>query len=280
MTRDSFELRNFSDLKPLIWFFLLAYAIAWSVAFGVGIDPELIQATYSPLRAFVLITLPKFAFSLAGLIMIMVSKGYVGLRELGSRLFRWKVGFKWYALAYFGPAVLYGLGVLFFGMLEPSIFASFTWNSNSFWMFLFGADTGILTYMFLRGGLGEEIGLRGFALPELQKRFSPLLSSLILGVLWAVWHLPAWWQRDLLSILIPFLAVIALSIIFTYVFNNSAESLGIIILLHASLNSFDDVYEMLFPNLISQGLWELPYILSVVIIGTALAFRLKGKSKP
>ncbi len=266
-----------SYLQPIFWFFLLAYLIAWSIAFTVGVDTQAILQQYSGATAFLLITLPKFAFSLAGIIVIALTKGYAGLQDVAKNLFHWRVGFKWYALAYLGPAFLYGLGVLLFTLLEPAILSNINLNFKTMGLIFFGADTGIFTYMLLRGGLGEEIGLRGFALKELQKHHSPLKASLIIGVLWAVWHLPSWWHRDLLSILIPFLAVMALSIIFTYIFKGSGESLLIVILLHASLNSFDDVYELIFPKLTEYGLWELPYILGVLMIAGVLIFRLRVK---
>lgn len=83
--------------------------------------------------------------------------------------------------------------------------------------------------------------------------------------------------RDILGIVITWLAVFAFSMIFTWFYNNTM-SLPIVMLLHAALNSFDDVYENIFPSLVNID-WELPYIAGILLIGIALAFRLNKYRK-
>jgi membrane protease YdiL (CAAX protease family) len=88
--------------------------------------------------------------------------------------------------------------------------------------------------------LGEEIGWRGFALPRLQQHYSALTATLILGVVWACWHLPAFFYRDTYVAMgfiggfpILLLSIIAASIIFTWLYNSTQGSLLIVILFHA-----------------------------------------------
>jgi uncharacterized protein len=116
----------------------------------------------------------------------------------------------------------------------------------------------MLPYFLFGGGGLEEPGWRGFALPMLQKRYSPLRSSLILGVIWAFWH----WPVLLLqvptsgSLVVAFflIQVIALAILFTVVFNWTGGSLPIVILLHASIN----LTEVLLPiSTLATILWLL-----------------------
>ena len=146
-------------------------------------------------------------------------------------------------------------------------------------MLTFGAQTGIITYFLFRGGLGEEIGLRGFALTRLQTRHSPLKASLIIGFWWGLWHLPAWMDRSALEIAVTWLGVLSFSMIFTWFYNNTM-SLPIVMLLHASLNSFDDVYENIFPKLVDMN-WELPYIAGVLLLGIVFAIILnRSANKP
>lgn len=91
-------------------------------------------------------------------------------------------------------------------------------------------------YFIIAGGGLEEPGWRGFALPLLQKRHSPLRSSLILAIIWAFWHLPML-QYDLLSMVFYLLLTVApLAILFTVIFNRTGGSLPIAILLHTSIN--------------------------------------------
>ncbi len=132
------------------------------------------------------------------------------------------------------------------------------------------------------GPLGEEIGWRGFALPRLQLRYGALLATLLLGVLWACWHLPefltpsqgggpgvglaAFYQQFPIFLLM----VIALSIIFTWVFNNTLGSLFLVILLHTSFDTFGSTVQPLFsasivtstnlPFLIGMGLLAVPIL--------------------
>jgi membrane protease YdiL (CAAX protease family) len=108
-------------------------------------------------------------------------------------------------------------------------------------------------FVFGGGGL-EEIGWRGFALPWLQKQYSPLRSSLILAVLWAFWHWP-FLKGGLLGMVVYLLLMVApLAILFTAVFNWTGGSLPIAILLHASINLTD---QYLPASRLATGLWML-----------------------
>jgi uncharacterized protein len=89
----------------------------------------------------------------------------------------------------------------------------------------------------LGGPLGEESGWRGYALPRLQRRFSPLASALILGFLWANWHLPlmfahvynvTWWQFVLLTM--------AASVFLSFGFNKSAGCTLCAVIVHGFYN--------------------------------------------
>ena len=251
-------------------FWVIAYLIAWPIAFIFGVDDEAIRANYSPIVAINLIYLPKFAFTISGMIMFW----YTGQsKEMWTRLFHFRVKWIWYALAYLGPALLYCLSA-WISSEEP---LSPRFDSSTIWMLTFAAQSGIFAYFLFRGGLGEEIGLRGFALTRLQTRHSPLKASLIIGFWWGLWHLPAWVGRDVLSIVVTWLAVIAFSMIFTWFYNNT-QSLPIVMLLHAALNSFDDVYENIFPSLLNID-WELPYIAAILLTGIAMTFILNRSRK-
>ena len=75
--------------------------------------------------------------------MIVATQSYAGLRELGIKIVHWRVGLKWYVLAYFGPALAYGLGVLIFAVLDPSLISDTRLSASTVWSLLLGADTGI-----------------------------------------------------------------------------------------------------------------------------------------
>ncbi|HSJ54103.1 MAG TPA: CPBP family intramembrane glutamic endopeptidase [Anaerolineae bacterium] len=126
----------------------------------------------------------------------------------------------------------------------------------------------LLTFLyFLIGGGGlEEPGWRGFVLPLLQKRSSPLRASLILAVIWGFWHLPFFWSGDVLSgllnvVIYLVLEVAPLAILFTALFNRTRGSLPIVILMHASVN----IAPVFLPvSTVASGLWTL------LMVGLAL----------
>ncbi|MDR4945451.1 CPBP family intramembrane glutamic endopeptidase [Neobacillus cucumis] len=119
--------------------------------------------------------------------------------------------------------------------------------------------------------MSEEIGWRGFALPRMQSGFGALKASLLMGVLWALWHLPHFLtdaQRGgpgtslsilYINVTIFIIMCIAISIIFTWVFNHTQGSLFISILLHTSINAFSIIQSHLSgPNLTST---DLPFLI-------------------
>ena len=156
---------------PLIAFFVLAYAVAW------GFVPFGSFGAFGPL--------------VAALIVIPLSRGRSGLRELGARLIRWRVGWLWYAIALVVPLAVHlataGLTVATGGTAGPFTFSSVTTFLLVFALRLVNPTD---------GPLGEEPGWRGFALPGLQERYSPLLSTAILALLVAGWHVPLFFLED------------------------------------------------------------------------------------
>ena len=96
-------------------------------------------------------------------------------------------------------------------------------------------------YNVTYGGLSEEPGWRGFALPRLQAKFSPLLSSLILGVLWAVWHAPAKFggieATSLSDTLTEWVLIVLVTIIFTWLFNRTKCSILVTAFIHPAMNT-------------------------------------------
>ncbi|WP_171075174.1 CPBP family intramembrane glutamic endopeptidase [Nonomuraea basaltis] len=161
--------------RPLTIFFLLVFVVTWAIWVPRAIDPDgpagAIGAvwTYGPALAAVL------AAALTG-----------GLGDLGRRLIRWRVGLVWYAVALLGPVVV-ALIVAGVNAVLGGEWA-LTWESPAGLLPLF-------VVLALTDGLGEETGWRGFALPRMLTRMSPLTASLILGLIWAAWHLPLFWTE-------------------------------------------------------------------------------------
>jgi uncharacterized protein len=96
-------------------------------------------------------------------------------------------------------------------------------------------------YNIIYGGLSEEPGWRGFALPRLQSKFSPLVSSLILGILWAVWHAPARFggieAKSPTDTIVEWILIVLVTVIFTWFFNRTMGSILITALIHPAMNT-------------------------------------------
>ena len=264
---------------PIIIFFALAYLIAWSmipvlsaIARQSGVADWTTLSQMAEVLEFggidlsvpgwvvYLITrLQDFAFSLAGVIMIAYLHGRSGLRELGQRLLKWQISWRVWLVALL-PLGLYLLATAVSGEL-----ASFTFNGQTLSAILFSAEAGLLVTLFLRGPMGEELGLRGFALPRLQARMSPFRASVIIGILWAAWHLPVLLGRDVVSIVAFLLLAFVLSFIFTWLFNSSGGSLIPVLLFHAIQNT-EEMFETIFPSLLGTD-WELISTLGLLVIG-------------
>ena len=263
---------------PIVSFFVLAYAIAWG-AFAIlgviarqsGVEStqafmalaesyqfEGVNLSVAPWLVYLLTRLADFAFSIAGVVMIAVTAGQAGLRELWQRLTRWQIGWRWYALG------LLPLGLYLVATAVANGFSSAEINLSTIGTALFSLQAGFFVSLFLRGALGEELGLRGFALPYLQARMSPFRASLIIGVLWGAWHLPVLIGRDLLSVVAFSLLSIGLAMLFTWLFNGSGGSLIPVLLFHASQN-WEEGFETLFPSLVGTE-WELVSTLSLLVI--------------
>jgi uncharacterized protein len=199
---------------PIITFFVLTYAIGW------GCIPFWTVMAGSPF--------------IAALIVIPLTQGWAELRELGSRMIRWRVRWYWYVVAIGLPLVVIlltaGLNVAL-GASTPSL--------------AFGSVSTILLVFAVRlvnpgdGPMGEKPGWRGFALPGLQgSGLSPLVSTLILGVLVTGWHVPLLFLEEgglQASIIVGYLlGTLVVTFWYTWLFNRTGGSVLMTIVSHAA----------------------------------------------
>jgi hypothetical protein len=199
---------------PIITFFVLAYAISWA---------------FLPIEAVRF--LPSGPF-FAALIVIPITQGWAGLKELGSRLIRWRVRWYWYAVAFGLPLAVHlanvGLNVAA-GAGVPSL--SFT--SLTTFLMVFA----IRLVNPADGPLGEHPGWNGVALPGLQATLSPLASTAILAVLVAGWHLPLFFMEEgglQTSILVGGLVTtMAVTFWYTWLFNHTRGSILLLVVAHS-----------------------------------------------
>ena len=204
---------------PASAFFAITFIVSWAAALGVA-WPWIRRGQSLPNLAGILM-FPAMLLgpSVTGVLMTRVVAGPAGLRALADRLGRWSLG-KWYATLLIPPVLVYGT----LASLQHLASAAFAPNLF-FWGVLFGVPAGYL----------EEIGWMGFAYDRLRKQSSALGAAVVLGVLWAAWHLPV---VDFLgaahphgSYWLPFFlafatAMIAMRVLISWVYVNSGSILA------------------------------------------------------
>lgn len=211
----------------LISFFLITFLIMYSVLFTVVfVNPDWFSEW--SLAWFLSIFSPTWG----ALIVSAVIGGWDEVKRLLSAYTRWNVGIRWYVATFFlfwGPLFI-GLVYVALGNPYPGVNPNLT----------FRLVAGQLFFNIFSGPVSEELGWRGFALPRLQEKFNALVSSLILGTIWAVWHLPLFFipGSDQSNIFFPiFLALnIAFATYITWLYNNAKGSVLITILAHFCIN--------------------------------------------
>jgi membrane protease YdiL (CAAX protease family) len=221
----------------LVIYFILSYAVTWSFQVPLALSTRGLIEAQIPMPIHYL---GAFGPMTAALVVTALTEGTAGIRALTSRWFRWRVGGRYYAFAILAPIALFALAVL------VNRFTSGAWPDLSL---LGEADylpylgpAGALLLWLLTYGLGEETGWRGYALPHLQQTRSAASATLILALLWAFWHLPAFFYRDTYVQMGPlgfpmFLVSITFAtMVFTWLYNGTGGSLLLVISFHALFN--------------------------------------------
>jgi membrane protease YdiL (CAAX protease family) len=169
--------------------------------------------------------------------------GLRGVQDLLRSLTRWRTHPLWFLAALFLMLVFSLAGVpltaLLTGQTLDDLFSGIRSSETLKHLGLTFFGTALYG-----GPLGEEAGWRGFALPRLQKRFDPLLASVILGAFWGLWHLPLHltgyynqvFGNPLSGILLQMFSIVPLALIFTWLYNRSKGSLLVMVLLHTAVN--------------------------------------------
>jgi membrane protease YdiL (CAAX protease family) len=238
---------------PLASYFLLAFSFTW--AYELTVYRTLLPPNYNLFTALLDLGF-TLGPTLAALLVIASTQGQAGIRQVLRRCTLWRVGIAWYSVAFLAAPAL----VLIVVLLLPGALSVFSPPAPSFWLTV---PLIYLLFLVAEGALGEEPGWRGFALPRLQQRLGPLGGTLLLGALWGLWHLPMffipgsdWYALSIVGTgvaghLTAFIAfcvwVTAMSIVITWVFNNTRGSMLLAMFMHVSNNAATFVILTLFP---------------------------------
>ena len=166
----------------------------------------------------------------AALIVTGLSEGRSGMRTLLGRIVRARIGLSSYAIVFGLPVLLCAVAIAVMAAIGQPI----SWPASTAWREL--PERFVFIFLFI--GLGEEPGWRGFALPRLQKQYLPLIASLILAPIWALWHLPLMGNEFPPAIIPAFLiSLLGGTLIQTWLFNRSKGSVFAQMLFHATVNT-------------------------------------------
>ena len=269
---------------PLIAFFALANGMSWLAWLpyvlsqnGLGLLPFAFPALLGTTQLAGVLPGAYLGPVTAAFLVTALTEGRPGLRAWRGRLLRLRVDWRWWV----GVAVLVPLSILAATFALTDAWTAFRVVSPVVLI----AYPPMLLLQVVTTALAEEPGWRDFALPRLQGRHGPLLGTVILGLLWGVWHLPlfltewggfpqAAWYQPLLFVV----SCVPLSIVMTWVFNRTGQSVPLIMLLHAGINStYTLLWPAFFPGLAAQGETYVVQLVATVAATAVLLVTTRGR---
>ena len=228
-TAEMTYIETTSRKRGLGLFFALTFALTWGIAAILVLAPDMVERMFGPIGlGNPLYLLAVYAPAISGVVVAWRRLGRSDLKGYFARLKMIRMPMSNWLLLVIGIPVIVYAGAAVSGTLSTTpVFSP--------WYTMIPS---VLASMFL-AGTWEELGWRGVAQPLLQRRFTPLTSGLIVGVVWAIWHLPAFalsgTVQSAWAVGPYFIGVVAVSVIMTWFFNASRGSILVAWLIHFQL---------------------------------------------
>lgn len=246
MRQSRYERRN------LLLFFLIAFAWSWALWLSeILFDLHLYLAPFGP--------------TIAAFILVFMTARRRGIKELLMRAFDIRFKKIWLIPIFFLMPAIVGFSLLLSVMSGDPVPELEVLSEPAVIIPAF------FYILFLGGPVAEEFGWRGYALDRLQARYSALLSSILLGIVWGLWHLPLFFMEEQeiyrnVPIAGFILGTIFLSILFTWIYNNTNGSILAVLLFHTTGN----LAHFIFPAMGTTwgGLYSV--ILNVIVVALVL----------
>jgi membrane protease YdiL (CAAX protease family) len=251
------------DSRCLGAYFILAYAISWSIGVPLALANQGIIPAMLPQWTHYLVGYgPMFS----ALIVTWISQGLPGLKGLGRRMIMWACP-KWLIVA-FSPLIIGYVVILILNRLTDSEMSLSTLGEVNY---LPPLGTGALLLWIFTFGFGEETGWRGFALPHLQKGRSALAATIILAAFWALWHLPQFFYLFDPSIAVGWvIGLFAGAVVLTWLYNSANDSILMVAIWHGCFN---------FMTASKADVGILPAVVSTIVIVWAVVVIVRYKPK-
>lgn len=229
---------------PVLTYFALTFAISWG-GFILLVGPDGIPAPPEKFERMPLLAIMVMLAgpAVAGILMSGLISGKTGYRDLLARLLRWRVDLRWYAVALLAAPLLFLTVIIPLSLISP-VFQSGLFESGDLApRMVMGLVAGLIV------GILEELGWTGFAIPQLRLRYGVLVTGLMVGIVWGLWHVLAndVWASvatagDVPLVLFMILRAISLlvggllafRILMVWVYDRTGGSLLVAILMHTS----------------------------------------------
>ncbi len=256
-------IRNWCLRYGTFVFIVLTFGITWSIGALVMMAPEWFNEWFGPFNnRSPIFYLAVWAPNIAAIAITAVAGGWSAIRDIIGRLLRWRVRLWVWVVAFgFHPVLMLVVELVGLAFGDPLP----TWSN---WH-TFGLGLMSLPLLAL-GPLGEELGWRGFLLPRLLERMRPLSAALILGSIWMIWHVPAFFMSGVpqsnMSFPIFVVGGVAFNVFITWIFLNARQSILIAgIIPHALANAWGDAFGPM--TWINAGVLVAGAILLVRLVG-------------
>ena len=231
-------IRGFIKSHPLLSYFVLTFAISWGGGLIV-VGPGRFLGAKSGVLFLSVVLVGLAGPSVSGILMTGLVDGRTGLSEFQSRLLKWRVGARWYAIALLSAPLLITAVLLALSLISPKFLPGILASDDKVSVLLIGIVTGLIA------GIFEELGWTGFVIPRMRQRYSILSTGLILGLLWGAWHYPLFptsgTSSKALALAIVLVRLFAwlppYRVLMVWVYDRTNGSLLIAMLMHASLSA-------------------------------------------
>jgi len=261
-------------LTPILLFFLLTFVISWGWAFVVFFLPDVYYAQSYASVVGVLATLFVSIQAFGPTISALVVTGYFegnGFKQFSESLIKFKVKYYWYLLVFLLPIFVYSLPVAFnLALGNPS---NHDYFNVSLWGITFAA---VISNVFF-AALAEEPGWRGYALPKMNQHFRPIISGVIIGVIWAFWHLLfyVFGSRDWSTFPQFVFTVTVISCIYTWIYLKT-KSIPLMVIFHVMHNLSNTVF-INYHNPLWGGIIYFAVLIVILLCDSATLLK---KTKP
>jgi uncharacterized protein len=276
-------IKAFIKSHPVLSFYSLVFAISWgAILIVVGLGPGGLSATPQQFQMAVPYAVPAMVLGpgVAGILLTGLLYGRAGLREFRSRLLKWRVGARWYAVALLTAPLVFTAVFVPLSLISPEFLPRIFITSDKASVLLMGIAAGLVA------GIFEELGWTGFAIPRMGLRYGVLGTGLFIGVLWAAWHLlqgywasgvtsgalsqALWLANAVVGTLVG--SLVAYRVLMVWVYERTGGSLPVAMLMHVSLTFFTIIVfppSAVMANLISG--YAYTAVLWVVVGAVAVA---------